>query len=418
MFHLSLIMCRWLIILASGLASLTSASQAPGEAVAPSLAPPPDPPLQPAGPIRDDGAIHDSIGFVTVRPVPDAPEETPPFFRRVDYLRQHHDPILAAAYLRQIVSNARISSASRARAILELADCLACAHEEGESLCWLKIWMELYPARPEIGAVAYRIGAMYTQMGLPDLARDAYYLALAHTINEGQVQNADDLKRYTELTVGTLWGLATNEYQSGQWARAAELFARYRQECPTASSISLEKAAFLQADCAYQLKQADKAASLYEAALQQHPFNPLAPEARLRLYHLYVLKNAPELAREDLQALAWTVRTVWPQDETYWQKQTAELLLALNQKNASVLPPLVQGSSRLPPEGKSWQEALNHYDALVSCEAPTANASVDSPVAAKDKADAGRGLPEEADLLAMDRSLNQLLPAPRTASTP
>ncbi len=275
--------------------------------------------------------------------------------------------------------------------------------------------MELYPSRPEIGAVAYRVGYMYTQMGFSDLARDAYYLALAHTINEGHVQSAEDLKRYTELTVGTLWGLATNEYHAGKWARAAELFARYRKECPTASPLSLEKAAFLQADCYYQLKQRDQAISLYEETLSAHPFNPLAPQSRLRLYHLYYVNKAPDKAREELEALAWTVRTVWPQDETYWQKQTAQLLLALNQKNEDVLPPLIQSSSHLSPEGKTWQEALNHYDALVSYQAK-ANAIMDDNVDSSSKAEPRRALPEEVDLLNLNRSLDQLLPPARTAS--
>jgi outer membrane protein assembly factor BamD (BamD/ComL family) len=317
------------------------------------------------------------------------------------------------------VTNGDILPQYRARAILELADCLGAQHQEAEALCWLKIWMELYPARPEIGAVAYRIGAIYTQMGLPDQARDAFYLALAHTINEGQVQTSDDLRRYTELTVGTLWGLAANEYQSGQWSRAAQLFARYRKECPTAPPLSMEKAAYLQADCYYQLKQTDKATTLYEQTLAQHPFNPLAPEARLRLYHLYIIKKSPEQAREELESLAWTVRTVWPKDETYWQKQTAELLLDLNKKNVDVLPPLVQESAQLPPEGKSWQEALDHYDSLVGYQtAVTSNVNMDSFVDSLRNAENRRGLPEQADLLQMDRSLNQLLPGPRTASNP
>jgi outer membrane protein assembly factor BamD (BamD/ComL family) len=422
----------WLILMTSGLAVLPSIGEEPAQpasvpmpvlttlpAAAPSPAPQPDPILHSAGKIRDDGSIQDSLGFVSVRPLPDAPSDVPPFFQRVSYLLKHNDTIMAISYLRQVVTNGDILPQYRARAILQLADCLGAQHQEAEALCWLKIWMELYPARPEIGAVAYRIGAIYTQMGLPDQARDAFYLALAHTINEGQVQTSDDLRRYTELTVGTLWGLAANEYQSGQWSRAAQLFARYRKECPTAPPLSMEKAAYLQADCYYQLKQTDKATTLYEQTLAQHPFNPLAPEARLRLYHLYLIKKSPEQAREELESLAWTVRTVWPKDETYWQRQTAEFLLDLNKKNVDVLPPLVQESAQLPPEGKSWQEALDHYDSLVSYQtAVRANVNMDSFVDSSGHAGNRRGLPEQADLLQMDRSLNQLLPGPRTASNP
>jgi len=233
----------------------------------------PPTPVHPAGAYNYDGSIHDSLGFVSVRPLPDVGDDLPPFLKRVAYLRKHGDNILAISYLRQCANNGDILPQWRARAILQLADCLAEEHQEAEGLCWLKIWMQLFPQRPEIGAVAYRIGAMYTKMGLPDQARDAFYLALAHTINEGQVQTADDLKRYTELTVGTLWGLAANEYQSGSWARAAELFARYRKECPTAPPLSLEKAAYLQADCYYQLKRTDDAFKLYSDTLTAHPFN-------------------------------------------------------------------------------------------------------------------------------------------------
>jgi len=408
-------MRRWFLYLACGLAALPLMAQdSDDNASGPDASSPAVPAILPAGPIKDDGAIHDSIGFVTVRPLPDVADEAPPCFKRVDYLRKHNDNVMAISYLREVVSNGDLIPQYRARAILELADCLAAQHEAAESLCWLKIWMELYPRRPEIGAVAYRVGVLYTEMGIPDLARDAYYLALAHTINEGQVRSADDLKNYTELTVGTLWGLAANEYRSGQWERAGELFARYRQECPSASPVSLEKAAFLQADCYYQLKQTDNALNLYEAMLQQHPFNPLAPEARLRLYHLYMIKNQPEKAQADLEALAWTVRTVWPKEETYWQEQTAQMLLALNQKNAQILPPLVKESAELPPEGKTWQEALNHYDALVSFQA---NETMDSHTDSSDESAVRHGLPEDDDLKQIDRYMNQLLPAPQTAST-
>jgi outer membrane protein assembly factor BamD (BamD/ComL family) len=367
---------------------------------------------------RYDGTILDSFGLVSVPAEKDVTEETPVCFQHVEYLRRHQDGILAVAYLRQIVTNGELLPQYRARAILELADCLISEHQEAEALCWLKIWLELYPTRPEFGAVAYRIGTLYREMGLPGMARDAYYMALAHAINQGQVESADDLKRYTRLTEGTLWELAANEYQSGQWDRAAELFDRYRKEATDASPMALEKAAFLQADCYYQLKQTDKAVSLYEDTLQQHPFNPLAPQARLRLYHLYVLKNAPEKAREDLEALAWTVRTVWPKEETYWQKQTAQLLLALNEKNADVLPPLLQRSSQLPPEGKTWQEALDHYDALETYQAATTHALTDTPVGLSRNAGDRRDIVEETDLMAVNNYMNQLLPPPRTASSP
>ena len=388
-----------------------AASNAAAKSPSPSSSPSPDA-------VPEDGGFPDAVNTLSAKPAPDAPEKTLGCFKQIDYWRKHHDSIMAIAYLRQVVSNRNLIPQDRARAILELADALGAAHQEAESLCWLKIWTQLYPGRPEFGAVAFRIGTIYTHMGLPDLARDVYYLALAHTINDGQVHSAEDLKQYTRLTVGTLWALAANEYQAGQWSRAAELFSRYRVEATTASAISLEKAAFLQADCYYQLKQIDNATTLYEETLQKHPFNPFAPEARLRLYHLYVLKKAPEKAGQELQALAWTVRTVWPKQETYWQKETAQLLLALNQNNTAVLPPLFQQTSRLPAEGKSWQDAINHYDALVDYQTTATKANMDSSVnsSKSEKIDIRHRLHEEDDLLAMNRSMDQLLPPSGTAT--
>jgi tetratricopeptide (TPR) repeat protein len=360
--------------------------------------------------VPDDGGISDTFNKRPAKAAPDVPEAGLGAFAHIDYLRKHNDVTMAISYLREVVTNQNILPQDRARAMVELADALEAGHQEAEALCWLKLWMQLYPGRSELGAVAFRVGTIYTHMGLSDLARDAYYLTLAHTVNDGRVQSEEDLKQYTRLTVGTLWALAANEYEAGQWSRAAELLGRYRVEATTGSAISMGKAAFLQADCYYQLKQADKATGLYEETLQKYPFNTLAPEARLRLYHLYVIKNEPEKAKEELEALAWTVRTVWPKQETYWQKQTAELLLALNQKNTDVLPPLFQESAKLSPEGKSWQDALNHYDTLVGYQAVTTQGIVDKQVRHR--------LHEEDDLLAMNKTMNQLLPSPGTASIP
>ena len=442
-------MCRWLISIAFGLTAVASPAEVPdpGEmavafsethpaptsvqstaaiekAAEPSTTPLPTadsdkltPPLDPSTEnVPDDGGFRDTLNQIPAKPAPDVAEPVPRCFDQVEYLRKHHDGVMAISYLRSVVTNKTLLPQDRARAILELADCLAGEHQEAESLCWLKIWTQLYPTRPEFGAVSYRIGAIYTHMGLPDLARDAYYLTLAHSVNEGQVQSEQDLKEYTKLTEGTLWALAANEYEAGQWVRAAELFARYQVEATSASALSQEKAAFLQADCYYQLRQTDKAVNQYVATLQKHPFNALAPEARLRLYHLYTIKGEPQKANEELESLAWTVRTVWPKDETYWQKQTAELLLALNQKNDSVLPPLLEQAAKLSHEGKTWQEALNHYDALVGFEAVKTQGSMDSETNSNRKAQGPHHLREEDDLLALNRSLDQLLPPPAKTS--
>jgi tetratricopeptide (TPR) repeat protein len=429
-------MLRRLLPLAWGLACLPAVAAAPvgtakpavqrAATVAPVL--PPSAPAPAASSVASgssssaaphyvDPETLDSVGALTLRPVPDAAENLPAFLQHAEDLRRHHDEAMAAGYLQNvIVDDADISPRDRARAILELSDCLQVLGRQAETLCWLKIWMGLYSGRPETAAVAYRMGKIYTQMGLASLARDSYYLALSFAINQGQVQDAADLQRYQRLTNGTLWALADNEYQTGEWARAAELFDRYRREAPMASAASLETATYLEADCYYQQRQNDKAAAAYVDVLDKHPFHPLAPEARLRLYHLDILAKQPAKAQAELQALVWTVRTVWPEREAYWQKRTAELLLALNRKSGSMLPPLLLKSARLQAEDKAWQGELDHYDRLAKFEAATMR-TIHPDASAPTASATLPGLREQDDLSAMQRSIDGLV-SPSIAAPP
>jgi tetratricopeptide (TPR) repeat protein len=317
---------------------------------------------------------------------------------------------MASSYLEKVALNPALDSRERARAILELADELKALQRAGDELCWLKVWMQLYPQRPEAGAVAYRMGALYTRMGLTQLARDSFYLALSNAINRGEVRNGADLKQYTRLTSGTLWALAQTEYQAGNWKRAGELFDRFRKEAQSPASGQLVRAQYLQADCDYQLHERDKAAAEYTEALNLHPFYPLAPEARLRLYHLDMMAKKPAQAQAELQALVWSVRTVWPKEEAYWQKRTAQLLLALNRENADALPPLVKKSEALAGQDKAWQADLGHYDKLASLIATMPQDPSSSAVSSTPAGAAPGGLSEQDDLNAMSRSIQALAP--------
>jgi tetratricopeptide (TPR) repeat protein len=358
---------------------------------------------------HDPSDLPDSVGAITVRPVPDADGAEPVFVKQVDYFRQHNDPNMAASYLEKVVLNPDLSAHDRAEAILLLADCLGAVERTGDELCWLKIWLQLYPARPEVGAVAYRMGALYTRMGLSELARDSFYLALSNAVNHGQVQGTADLTHYTRLTCGTLWALALNEYQSGHWQRAAELFDRYRHETQSPPAGTVARAQYLQADCYYQLHDRDSATSAYTQALKEHPFHPLAPEGRLRLYHLDMLAKQPEAAKAEMESLIWTVRTVCPKDEAYWQKRAAELLLAINHDSADALPPLVRKSAQLDAQDKAWQADLGHYDKLSKLVATLPHdMSATSPFTPKGATAAGLG--EESELQAMSQSIQALGP--------
>jgi tetratricopeptide (TPR) repeat protein len=424
-------MSRWLILIVCGCGALTA------RAAQPSLAPPADPPApkvaapatvvaakttdaakpadsasQPAPFYHNESDMPDSDGALTVRPVPDPIEDEPPFMKEVRYLRAHNDSKMAVTYLQKVVVNPSLPVRYRAQAVLQLADALGDNGQMADEMCWLKIWMQMYPARPEVGAVAYRMGTLYTRMGLSDLARDQFYLALSNAVNHGQVRGASDLEQYTRLTTGTLWALAQNEYQAGDWDRASELFDRYRHEAQSPPPSALARAEYLQADCYYQQRQNAKAATAYQQALKDHPFHPLAPEARLRLYHLDMLANQPLQAQAELQSLVWTIRTVWPKDEAYWQQRTADLLLGLNRRNATVLPPLVAKSSQLSAQDKAWQAELGHYDRLAKLEATILQSNPSSSAAASASAGTTAGLSEQDDLLAMRQSIDALNPSP------
>ncbi len=419
-------MRRWYLLVA--LAAALTAARGAGA----NLAPPPDPamPAKKPAPIsappttpvvaaqppansvpfrHDETDIPDSIGAITVRPVPDAEEAEPAFMKQVDYFKQHHDPDMAISYLSKVVVNPNLSTHDRSEAIVVLSDCLAAQDRVGHALCWLKIWMQLYPSRPEVGAVAYRMGALYTRMGLSDMARDSFYLALSNAVNHGQVQGTADLAQYTRLTVGTLWALALNEYKAGAWARAAELFDRYEHEAQSPPAGTRARGLYLQADCYYQLHDCDRATAAYTLALKEHPFYELAPEAHLRLYHLDMIAKKPDQAQAELEAMVWMVRTVWPKNEAYWQQRTAELLLALNHNNLATLPPLLKKSSVLGVQDKAWQADLGHYDKLASLIAtlPDSMPSTPSPSPA---GAAAAGLGEQADLTAMSQSIAALAP--------
>jgi hypothetical protein len=140
--------------------------------------------------------------------------------------------------------------------------------------------------------------------------------------------------------------------------------------------------------------------------------------AQDRARAIFELADVLQSRGEDAEALVWTVRTVWPKDEAFWQKQTAQFLLAINQKNADVLPPLVKQSTQLSPEGKSWQDTINHYDALVSYQVVKTSAITDSHADAFSKVGDKNSLEEENDLLALNSQLNQVLPPSQSGAGP
>ena len=75
-----------------------------------------------------------------------------------------------------------------------------------------------------------------------------------------------------------------------------------------------------------------------------------------------------------------------------------------------MLPPLVKVSALVPPQGKSWQETINHYDALVSYQVVKTGGVTQRQTDSFSKIGDKNSLEEQNDLLVMNDRLNQVLP--------
>ena len=108
----------------------------------------------PADPNAITDATRGAASFIDsvagpVKAAKDVNEDSSACFNHADYLRAHHDPFLAASYLKEIATNGNVLPQDRSRAIIELADTLQSQGNEAEALCWLKTWCELFPGRRE-----------------------------------------------------------------------------------------------------------------------------------------------------------------------------------------------------------------------------------------------------------------------------
>ncbi len=292
-------------------------------------------------------------------PIPSPkPDELPVYLKQVQIMLNQHDLHMAISYLRSMVPSGILSDADRSRAIIELADSLVETGQDAEALVWLKTWIEQYPGRPEAGGIDFRIGCLYQRIHMYNLSRDAFYLALAATINHGSIKNPSDLHEYSLLSTDILWKLSEIEFQCGDFARADKLMGRYLLEADGASATSKERAEFIRADCSYQLHSLEEAKKRYEQCLSKYPFNPLALDARLRLYHVCILLKQTDEAREDLDALIWTVQTVWPNQESTWRKRVAEMLLAVHSNDPTLQQPMITALGKIV---EKKDEELAHY---------------------------------------------------------
>ena len=114
----------------------------------------------------------DASGALTIYNQPDSDKLTP-FLRQAEYLRTHRDTVMLISYLQQSLFDPDISDLDRSRGMIELADAPSRGAPPGRCDGLAETLAATAPGPSgEAGAVAYRLGSLYTQMGLPSLARD------------------------------------------------------------------------------------------------------------------------------------------------------------------------------------------------------------------------------------------------------
>jgi len=125
------------------------------------------------------------------------------------------------------------------------------------------------------------------------------------------------------LTDGTLWAMAANEYETAS-GRAGPSYSPLPQGSHLCEPAFAGKGGFSPSRLLLPA-QADRQG--HESLRRDNegaPIHPLAPEARLRLI-ISMLSRRSRTSPDELESLGLDRSHVWPKDETYWQKKTAQI---------------------------------------------------------------------------------------------
>ena len=183
---------------------------------------------------HDEADIPDSIGAITVRPVPDTDEPEPEYLKQVDYYRAHHDDDMAASYLEKVAVNPSLPAQDRAQAILVLADALETVQRRGGRVVLAQGLDAIVSGPPgsRSGGVSHG-RALHSHGANGAGAR----FVLPRAIQRGESRPSAGRRRLATLCQAHhrhALGPGAQRIQIGRLAaRAAELFDRFQHEAQT-----------------------------------------------------------------------------------------------------------------------------------------------------------------------------------------
>jgi tetratricopeptide (TPR) repeat protein len=228
----------------------------------------------------------------------------------------------------------------------------------------LNRWLELYPEHPEAPMVSLELGRLYQTSGADERARDSFYRTLTSTLAKAAMSSRVNVEHAQLLTKIAKWEVADSEYHNANWRRALELFDRFLTQ-HIESGVLVESAMFRKADCYYQLRDGDNAVASYRMALALAPFHPFAPEAWLRLFHLYSLRGGNKERVEAIESFIWLVNNLNPEEQEYWQQRLALFLLRTSQSTPEQLLAIFE-SFPTDPANQGWQRVRQTYADLLA----------------------------------------------------
>lgn len=287
---------------------------------------------------------------------------------------------LAKKLLNNLVAAPNVDRPALAEAVFLRGRVSQATEQYTDAVIWYQRYLLEFPDQNDAPRASFQLGQTYKQLGAYNQARETFYKTLSFAISKAAAQNVDDFSGSLRLSQAATWELAETEYLAANWARADELYTRFKQQNPEAEKLN-QAACYRQADIAFQLKKQKDAISLYETALAAAPFHPFATEAWLRLVLLYGMTGDKAKQTAATKSFIWMVNNLEKDDQLYWQRRFADQLLSQYTSHlADQIPVLETIFTYQNNEG--WMRMLDFYLGLLARQQGDPNADLPQPSAA------------------------------------
>jgi TolA-binding protein len=240
--------------------------------------------------------------------------------------------------------------------------------QQAKAIVWFRRYIDNYADQANAPYVNFLLGQVYKETGAYDRARENFYKTLSFTVNKAASLTQEDYDSSVRLTQAASWELAETEYLSNNWARADELYTRFKRQNPSLDTL-INTANYRLADCSYQLGKSIDAISRYESALAESPFHPFATEAWLRLISLYGAAGDKKKEIDATHSFIWLVNTLQEDDKMYWQRRCADMLLSQYKDDPEKQIPILE-TILSTDKSESWMKMLDFYLSLLNRQLP------------------------------------------------